>query len=90
MFQSRLSSWTLRDQHMMEMLSALAQHLARPAHPAKIVVWEHNSHVGDARATEVSQQGEWNLGKLAREQHGGDAVLIGFTTYHGTVTAASQ
>jgi erythromycin esterase-like protein len=58
--------------------------------PAKIVVWEHNSHIGDARATEIGQQGEWNVGQLARERYGDQAMLIGFTTYHGTVTAASD
>ncbi|MDB5764374.1 MAG: erythromycin esterase family protein [Herminiimonas sp.] len=90
MFQDRISSWNLRDRHMAETLSALAQHLSQPDRPAKIVVWEHNSHIGDARATEIGRQGEWNVGQLAREQYGGDAVLIGFTTYQGTVTAASE
>jgi erythromycin esterase-like protein len=90
MFHGRISSWNLRDRHMMETLSALAQHLSQPDKPSKIVVWEHNSHVGDARATEVGQQGEWNVGQLARELYVDDAVLVGFTTYQGTVTAASR
>jgi erythromycin esterase-like protein len=53
-----------------------------------VVVWAHNSHVGDARATEVGSQGEVSIGQLVRERHAGDCRLIGFTTYTGTVTAA--
>src|SRR5438067_3493382 len=87
MFAGRVSSWNLRDQHMAETIDALAQHLGRDA---RIVVWEHNSHLGDARATEMGRQGELNVGQLMREAHGDDARLIGFTTYHGTVTAASE
>jgi erythromycin esterase-like protein len=55
-----------------------------------VVVWEHNSHLGDARATEMGRDGEWNVGQLVRERHGGQARLIGFSTYTGTVTAASE
>ncbi|MGZ5818679.1 MAG: erythromycin esterase family protein, partial [Burkholderiaceae bacterium] len=91
MFRGRISSWNLRDHHMMQTLDALVQHLShKHGKPEKIVVWEHNSHIGDARATEVGERGEWNVGQLARERYGNDAVLIGFTTYHGTVTAASD
>lgn len=90
MFQGRISSWNLRDQHMADTLDALANHLSQPAKPAKIVVWEHNSHIGDARATEIGYKGELNVGQLARERYHNDAVLIGFTTYQGTVTAASD
>ena len=86
MFTGRVSSWNLRDQHMAETIEALAKHLR----DAKIVVWEHNSHLGDARATRMGREGELNVGQLIREKHGDDARLIGFTTYHGTVTAASE
>ncbi len=90
MFSGRTSSWNLRDQHMAETLNTLADHLRRRARrDAKIVVWEHNSHLGDARATEMGKHGELNVGQLARERHGDDARLIGFTTHSGTVTAAS-
>lgn len=58
--------------------------------PAKIVVWAHNSHLGDARATEMARHGEWTVGQLVRQRHGYDAVLVGFSTYTGTVTAASD
>ena len=58
--------------------------------PAKIVVWAHNSHVGDARATELGSQGELDIGQLVRERHPGSCRLLGFTTYTGTVTAASD
>lgn len=91
MFSKQVSSWNLRDQHMMETLDALAQHLQQSLpEPVKIVVWAHNSHLGDARATDRVRIGEWNLGQLARELHGDQVALIGFTTYQGTVTAASN
>jgi erythromycin esterase-like protein len=91
MFRGRISSWNLRDRHMAETLDALVQHLSHTSgKPAKIVVWEHNSHIGDARATQLGQQGEWNVGQLVRELYGDETRLIGFTTYHGTVTAASE
>jgi erythromycin esterase-like protein len=90
MFRGRISSWNLRDSHMAETLDALAQHLSKDGEPAKIVVWEHNSHIGDARATEVGELGEWNVGELARKAYDGDTRLIGFSTYEGFVTAASE
>ena len=90
MFRGRVSSWNLRDQHMADTLDALAAHLSRQGRPAKVVVWAHNSHLGDARATEVGEQGEWNVGQLARERYGQDAVLVGFSTHDGSVTAASN
>jgi erythromycin esterase-like protein len=90
MFSSRVSSWNLRDLHMAETLDALRRHLAGTDGPAKVVVWAHNSHLGDARATEMGRGGELNLGQLARQRHGRDAVLIGFSTHEGTVTAASN
>jgi erythromycin esterase-like protein len=90
MFLEDVSSWNLRDRHMAETLDALTQHLDRAGGRAKIVVWAHNSHVGDARVTEMGQRGEINIGQLARERYDRDAVLIGFTTDHGTVTAASD
>lgn len=90
MYRSDVSSWNLRDRHMMETLESLEQHLSiNPSH-AKVVVWEHNSHLGDARATEMGSRGEWNVGQLARQKYGRDSVLIGFTTNSGTVTAANN
>ena len=90
MFRGRISSWNLRDSHMAETLDALARHLSRDGEPAKVVVWEHNSHIGDARATEVGGLGEWNVGELARKAYPGQTCLIGFSTYDGHVTAASE
>jgi erythromycin esterase-like protein len=76
---------------MAETLHALASHMESENQSAKIVVWAHNSHLGDARATYMGERGEWNLGQLAREKYGNDEVrLIGFTTYTGTVTAADN
>jgi len=88
MFASRVESWNLRDQHMVETLDALVNHLG--ASSAKIAIWAHNSHLGDARATEMGDHGEINVGQLVRQRYGQDAVLAGFTTYTGTVTAASN
>ena len=91
MFRREVSSWNLRDSHMMESLVSLADHLGRQQDaPAKIIVWAHNSHLGDARATQMGERGELNLGQLVRERFGRDAVSIGFTTYSGSVTAASD
>jgi erythromycin esterase-like protein/orotate phosphoribosyltransferase len=94
MFGGRVTSWNLRDQHMAQTLQALLAHFDRhdvnDAAPARIVVWAHNSHVGDARATEVSGDGQLTLGQLVRERYGQDCRLIGFSTFTGTVTAASE
>ncbi|MEA2961574.1 MAG: hypothetical protein QOI46_1672 [Alphaproteobacteria bacterium] len=89
-FLEEVSSWNLRDRHMAETLDALVTHLGRKGRRAKLAVWEHNSHLGDARATEMGQRGELNAGQLTREKYGHEAVLVGFTTHHGTVTAASD
>ncbi|MDR3402058.1 MAG: erythromycin esterase family protein [Chthoniobacter sp.] len=90
MFRREHSSWNQRDTHMMDSLVALTDHLSKQQSPAKVIVWAHNSHLGDARATEMSKRGELNLGQLVRERFGNRCVNIGFTTYSGTVTAASD
>jgi erythromycin esterase-like protein len=93
MFQGRAESWNLRDRHMAQTLVELQAHLsAQRGRPAKIVVWAHNSHIGDARATAMAEEGEVNLGQLVRERAAelGESRLIGFTTHDGTVTAASD
>ena len=90
MFQGRVSSWNLRDNHMVETLQALERHMATAGGSPKMIVWAHNSHLGDASATEMGDLGEWNVGQLARDRWGEDAVLVGFSTHHGTVTAASE
>jgi erythromycin esterase-like protein len=90
MFRGRVSSWNLRDRHMTETLTALAAHLEMQKLPPKIVVWAHNSHLGDARATDMQARGEWNVGQLVREQFPDETINIGFTTFAGTVTATSN
>jgi erythromycin esterase-like protein len=90
MFRGRVSSWNLRDRHMTETLIALAAHLGTQGRPQKIVVWAHNSHLGDARATEMGQRGEWNVGQLMRQKFPDMVFSVGFTTYTGTVTATSN
>ena len=87
MFRGRDHSWNLRDAHMTETLVALLSHYGEGT-PAKAVVWAHNSHLGDARATDMAARGEWNVGQLARELYGQRVYSIGFSTYEGTVTAA--
>lgn len=90
MFEGHITSWNIRDRHMAETLNVLADHLEhRFNKPAKIIIWAHNSHVGDARATEMGERGEVNIGQLVREQHT-DTYAIGFSTYEGFVTAASN
>jgi erythromycin esterase-like protein len=90
MFRGRVNTWNLRDRHMAETLHALSAHLDRRFGRGKIVVWAHNSHLGDQRATELAQAGQLNLGQLVRERHADETLLVGFTTYAGTVTAASD
>ena len=90
MFRGRVSSWNLRDRHMADTLSALAQHFEAQGTPVRVVLWAHNSHLGDARATEMGWGGELNVGQLVRETYGASAVLIGSLTHTGTVTAASD
>ena len=90
MYRAEVSSWNLRDQHMAGTLDALITHLDRQSSNTKVVVWEHNSHVGDARATAMGLRGELNVGQLARQRYGGDAALLGFTTFDGRVTAAAN
>lgn len=90
MYQGRVSSWNLRDQHMADTLRSLVGHLASALGRSKVVVWEHNSHVGDAQATELGRSGEFNVGQLARATWADDCYLVGFTTHHGHVSAASN
>jgi len=90
MFHGRVSSWNLRDSHMVETLQALDRHLGAGGTPPRIAVWAHNSHLGDASATEMGNRGEWNVGQLMRDRYPHESVLTGFSTHHGWVTAASS
>ncbi|MBX3033992.1 MAG: erythromycin esterase family protein [Bdellovibrionaceae bacterium] len=79
-------SWNVRDRHMMETLDQLLKHYGPGS---KAIVWAHNTHIGDHRATEMQQQGLVNIGGLAREKWGEDQVsLVGFSTYEGEVIAS--
>lgn len=80
-------SWNLRDRHMFDTLGGVLAHYGPSA---KGIVWGHNSHVGDAAATEMSSRGQLNLGQLVRERFGRSCYSIGFGTDHGTVAAASE
>ena len=88
MFSGAATSWNLRDRHMMSTLEALLDHITRMNGVARAVVWAHNSHLGDARATQMGAQGELNVGQLARERFGSAVCSVGFTTHAGSVTAA--
>jgi erythromycin esterase-like protein len=90
MFRGRVSSWNLRDTHMVDTLQALDRHLCTGAAPPRIAVWAHNSHLGDASATEMGDIGEWNVGQLMRDRYSDDTALIGFSTHRGWETAASE
>jgi erythromycin esterase-like protein len=90
MIHGGVAAWNLRDKHMAATLDTLVHHLRTPQRQPKIVVWAHNSHLGDARWTELAARGETNVGELVRVRHARDVVNIGFTTYSGTVTAATE
>ena len=91
MFRGRVSSWNLPRWHMAETLDSLVDHFTLQKQTAKVVLWAHNSHLGTPSARHSDgRAGEWNVGQLVHEKHGQDCVLIGFTTYSGTVTAASN
>lgn len=87
MYYGSRASWNLRDSHMFETLKTL---LAYNGTNSKIIVWAHNSHIGDAAATEMHSRGEYNLGHLCRKEFGDQSYSIGFGTYTGTVAAASD
>jgi erythromycin esterase-like protein len=88
MFAGRTASWNLRDTHMADSVDLLATQLGTGGAPAKLVVWAHNSHVGDARATEMGDDGQISLGQLMRQLHPDEVALIGMTTDHGAVECA--
>ena len=91
MYAGRDESWNLRDTHMADTADALSEYLGRrQGQPARLVIWAHNSHLGDARATQMGDQGELNLGQLLRERHRQETFNVGFTTYTGTVIAARE
>lgn len=87
MYYGQADSWNLRDRHMFDTLMML---ISAQGPEARAVVWEHNSHVGNAAATEMSARGEFNVGQLCRERFEQDAFLLGFGTDHGSVAAASN
>ena len=89
MFAGRSASWNLRDTHMADTADMLLQHLGR-AEAAKLVIWAHNSHIGDARATDFGEDGQITLGQLLRQRHPDEVQLVGFTTHHGSVECASD
>ncbi|MFC5530237.1 erythromycin esterase family protein [Cohnella yongneupensis] len=85
MIRHDAESWNVRDRHMVEALEKL---MAFHGEGARAVVWEHNTHIGDARATDMAEDGMLNVGQLLREKHGDKVYAVGFGTYEGTVIAA--
>jgi erythromycin esterase-like protein len=84
-------SWNIRDFHMAETLDELMKHHAHHGNVAKGIVWEHNTHIGDARFTDMMDSGEMNVGQLVRERYGeDDVVLVGFSGYQGSVIASRR
>jgi erythromycin esterase len=82
------ASWNIRDQHMVETLERL---MAHHGPGAKALVWEHNTHIGDARATDMVRTGMLNVGQIVRERWDREGVvLVGFGSHHGSVIAATQ
>jgi erythromycin esterase-like protein len=90
MYRGRPNTWNLRDTHMVDTLDSLITHLEQQGEQPKAILWAHNSHLGDARATQMTHRGELNVGQLMRERHGRDTCSVGFSTYSGTVTAAAD
>jgi protein-L-isoaspartate(D-aspartate) O-methyltransferase len=87
MYYGSRESWNLRDRHMFDTLNVV---LGFHGPDARAVVWEHNSHVGNAAATEMGYSGETNVGEMCRDTFAHKAYLVGFGTDHGTVAAASE
>jgi erythromycin esterase len=81
------ASWNVRDTHMVETLERLLDYHGRGA---KAIIWEHNTHVGDARATDMARVGMVNVGQLARERWGGEVAIVGFSSYEGSVIAGAE
>jgi erythromycin esterase-like protein len=88
MFRGGVESWNVRDRHMMATLVTLVDHAAKLGRSARTVVWAHNSHLGDARATSMGEIGELNLGQLAKERYRATCCAVGMTTHEGEVTAS--
>lgn len=86
-YRGSSASWNLRDRHMFDTLQALLEHRGAEA---KAVVWAHNSHIGNASATEMGWKGQFNIGQLCRSAYGRDVVLIGMSTDQGQVAAADD
>ncbi|HEU0055346.1 MAG TPA: erythromycin esterase family protein [Longimicrobium sp.] len=87
MVRGGAASWNVRDTHMMETLDRLLKHHGPDA---KAIVWEHNTHVGDARATDMARAGMVNVGQLAREAYGANVVIAGFASHAGSVIAGEE
>ena len=90
LFSPLINTWNVRDTHMADTVDRLIEHLREQGRPEGVVIWAHNSHIGDDRATEMGWHGQLNIGQLMRERHPKETFHIGFTTYEGSVTAAEE
>ncbi|OXM83856.1 erythromycin esterase family protein [Paenibacillus rigui] len=87
MIRHDAESWNVRDRHMIDVLEKLMEFYGAGA---RSIVWAHNTHIGDARATDMIEEGMVNIGQLLREKHSGNVYAIGFGTYQGTVVAGTE
>ncbi len=90
LFFEEVNNWNLRDAHMMETVMEITRYYTTNKLHPKIIIWAHNSHIGNAAATQMASHGEFNIGQLVKEQFNKKAYSVGFTTYNGTVSAASD
>ena len=91
MFEPHINTWNIRDGHMFETLQNIRDHLRNTlTFEPKIIIWAHNSHVGDALATDMGKQGELNIGQLVKQHYKDESFSLGFSTYTGTVLAAND
>jgi len=91
LFVNEINNWNLRDSHMFQTINQLIKHYElKGIKKPKIIIWAHNSHIGNAQATEMNKRGEYNIGQLIKKQYNKNSFSLGFTTYEGTVSAASD
>lgn len=90
LFIDEVNNWNLRDIHMMETVDEIIHFHQKQQQKPKVIIWAHNSHIGNAAATQMSNRGELNIGQLAKEKYREKAFNLGFTTFNGTVSAASE
>lgn len=90
LFNPLVNTWNIRARHMTMTVERIRRYLELKNRPAKVIVWAHNSHIGDCRATDMCHGGQWNLGELLRKRFSDQTFHVGFTTYQGRVQSAAN